>query len=155
VIAGDDEKPAASSSSKSEQEGALGGRRPAESKTLSLDAATTAQVDFVPNPPTAVGITPGEYQIVAVLEVPAETKLAADRWRGRAESGPIKPRVEERPARLTKANDENFNLSLARYYDATGDSRRALQYAEKASAVNPNPYLPSFSLGRSGSGWAT
>ena len=120
---------------------------PAASKTLRLDGETTAQLDFALDPTTAAAITPGEYQIVAVLEVPAEAKLAAERWRGRTESDPVKLSVKEKPAQFTKADEENFNLSLARYNDATGDSRGALQYAEKALAVNPKSIPASILVG--------
>jgi tetratricopeptide (TPR) repeat protein len=120
---------------------------PAQSKTLRLDGETTAQLDWALDPTTALAITPGEYQIVAVLEVPAEAKLAAERWRGRTQSDPVKLSVKEKPAQFTKADEENFNLSLARYYDATGDARGALQYAEKALAANPKSIPASILVG--------
>lgn len=106
-------------------------------ETVTLDDKNTFQLDYAFEPAGAAQVQKGEYQIVAVLEVPAETKLPSDRWRGRVESEPVKLKINEKPARLSKEEEERFNLDLARYFMTAGDVKNALDHAQKAMTVNP------------------
>jgi hypothetical protein len=49
------------------------------SKTVTLDAANTAQLDYLLSPNDAGQIAPGDYEILAYVEVPADAGVRADR----------------------------------------------------------------------------
>jgi len=110
---------------------------PPEAKTLTLDAKNTAQLDYLLEPAATSQIATGDYQILAVLEVPADAKVASDRWRGRVESGRVKLSIMQKPARMAPEEEEKTNLQFARYYQAAKDWTHALESAQKALAANP------------------
>jgi tetratricopeptide (TPR) repeat protein len=118
-------------------------------KTLTLDATVTAQLDYALEPEVAAGITPGDYQVVAVIEVPPQAYLQPDRWRGRVESQPDKLSVKARPARLEPAEQEKLELDLAGYFSVVGDPGRALDHAQKALAANPHSIRAQTIIGES------
>jgi len=110
---------------------------PPETPILTLDARSTAQLDYLLDPEAAGHVTSGDYQIVAVIEVPSDSKVPEDRWHGRAESEPVKLTVLPRPSRLTPAEEENSNLQSARYYLAAKNPQHSLESAQKALLANP------------------
>jgi len=114
-------------------------------KTLVLDQKNTAQLDYALAPESAAGLGLGQYYIVAVVEVPGDSNLAADRWRGRVESGPVELTIKERPARMSREEEENASLNLAHFYLATGEFKHALEDARKVVALNPNS-IPGYIL---------
>lgn len=122
-------------------------KRP-EATRLTLDADTKAQLDYALDPSAAAGVPAGEYHIVALVEVPADAKVARDRWRGRVESEPVLLRVAERPAQLEKSQEEKSNLDLAYFDNATGDWGLALEHAQKAIAANPHSLPATILVGQ-------
>ena len=118
---------------------------PPQLKAVTLDADTTLQLDYAVEPAAAVQVSVGEYRLVAVLDVPAEASLPADRWRGRVESEPVKLSVVAKPASLALPDEEKMNLGLARYFVAVGEPSRALEHAQKILASNPRS-IPAHTL---------
>jgi tetratricopeptide (TPR) repeat protein len=107
-----------------------------QDNTLSLEARSTAELEFGLGPDAAPQIPLGEHQIVAVLEVPDRASLPADHWRGRAESTPAKFNIVPKPARLSLEEEEKMSLQLGRYFNAAGEPAKATEYARKALAAN-------------------
>ena len=64
--------------------------RAPESKSITLEATSVAEVQYALAPQAAAQAPVGEHQIVAVFEVPAGLDLPAGSWRGRVTSGPVK-----------------------------------------------------------------
>lgn len=118
-------------------------------KTAILDDENTAQLDYALEPSAATHIPVSEYRIVAMLEVPPNAKLPADRWRGRVESEPVKLRIVERPALLAKTDEEKMNIDLARYYFTAGDMKNAIEHAQKALSLNPKSIAAYIIIGDS------
>jgi tetratricopeptide (TPR) repeat protein len=110
---------------------------PPQAKSVTLDAENTYQLDYGLEPAAAAKVLVGEYRVVVVLEVAAEAKLPADRWRGRVESDPVAFKVMEKPARLSPVDEEKMHLDFARYFSTTGELPRSLEHAQKVLAINP------------------
>lgn len=106
-------------------------------KSLTLDAKNDAEVDYLLAPSAASQLAVGEYQIRAVMEVSAEARLSEDHWRGRVASEPVRLTVLEKPAHLIAAEEQEWNLDFARYYQKTNDPAQALKQAQKVLAANP------------------
>ncbi|HKW62807.1 MAG TPA: hypothetical protein VJN89_09705 [Candidatus Acidoferrum sp.] len=111
------------------------GRFPAGS--VALDENSTPQLFYLLDPLTASQIIPGQYKVVAVLEMKDDGKPPGDSWRGRAESEPVNLSVIPKPAHLTSAQEEEVALQIARYYETAKDWTHALDSAQKALATNP------------------
>jgi len=109
-----------------------------QTKAITLGDTETAQLDYLLDPAAADEIAPGDYQIVATVETPAVSKVAADSWHGRVESEPVKLTVLQKPASMTPADEEATALQFARYYQAAQDWPQTRTFAEKALAANPN-----------------
>lgn len=120
---------------------------PPASKVLTLDARNTAQLDYLIVPETAARIAPGEYKFLAVLEVPADSNIPADRWRGRMESRPVKLTVTLKPARLAPAEEEKISLQFAQYYKAAGELAAMLQAAQNALKANAHSVFAHILIG--------
>lgn len=116
-------------------------------KTVILDDENTVQLDYALEPSAATQIPVSEYRIVALLEVSPNAKLPADRWRGRVESDPVKLRIVEKPALLSKTDEERLNIDLARYYFTTRDMKNALEHAQKALSLNPKSIAAHIIIG--------
>jgi tetratricopeptide (TPR) repeat protein len=119
-----------------------------EATRLTLDADTVAQLDYALDSSAAAVVAPGEYQIVALVEVPAEGKIPSDRWQGRVESEPVRLRIAERATHWQNSEQEKLNLDLAYYDYATGDWRSALEHAQKAIAANPHSVHAAIVVGQ-------
>jgi len=108
-----------------------------QTPTLTLDATATAQLDYLLDPAAAAQINPGEYEIVAAVDVPPGPNVAGDHWSGRVEAEPVKLSVAPRTSRLAPQEEENNDLQVAQYYQAAQDWARALEAAQRALAANP------------------
>lgn len=115
--------------------------------SVSLDDKTIPQLLYFLDPAAAAQVTPGTYEIAAVIEVKEEGSLPSDAWRGRAESEPVKLSVVTKPARLAPAEEETMNLQFARYYQATSDLEKALQAVQNALKANPDSIFAHILLG--------
>ncbi len=104
--------------------------------SVTLDEKTTAELDYTLSPEAAGQVAPGEYRVVAALEVPAEAKLPADRWRGRVESEPVELGIAAKAELMTKPEEEKLNLEFADYFAFLGDLDQALTYSLRALAAN-------------------
>lgn len=75
-------------------------------KSLTLDAKNTGQVEFLLSPSTAAELAAGVHQILATLEVSLEEKVPGDSWHGLVQSAPVMLTVVQKPAHLTRAEEE-------------------------------------------------
>jgi tetratricopeptide (TPR) repeat protein len=111
---------------------------PPSAQSIVLDAHATPSLDYVLESDASAQVAPGEYQIVAVVEVPREASMAADAWRGRAESEPVDLTILPSPAKPAAADVERSQLQFAYYYQKRKDWSRALESAQKVLTVAPN-----------------
>ncbi len=111
---------------------------PPSANSIVVDAHATPSLDYVLEPDASAQVAPGEYQIVAVVEVPREASLAGDAWRGRAESEPVDLTITQSPARPAAADVERSQLQFAYYYQKRKDWGRALESAQKVLTAAPN-----------------
>jgi len=112
-------------------------RAPATNSVI-LDDKTTPQLTYLLAPTAAAQVSPGTYEVAAVLEVKEETQLPAELWRGRVASEPMKLTIVARPAQLAPAEMEKLNLQFAYYYQAANDLPQALQLAQAVLAATPH-----------------
>lgn len=104
---------------------------------LSLDARKTAELKYAIAPASSSGISPGEYQLVALLVVPEAENPPAEHWRGQVISAPVKLKISPMPPSPDAAQAEQINLDFARFYMAGGDLRKALDHAQRSLTANP------------------
>lgn len=111
---------------------------PPKDGTLTLDATSTGQLDYVLDPAAASQIPAGDHWILAAVENPAGARMAPPgRWQGRVESPTVKVSIVARPERLPAKDEEKAELQFARYYQQIKDWTRALESTQKALDANP------------------
>jgi hypothetical protein len=121
--------------------------RLAQAKRITLTAQTEAELTFVVEPSSAERIPPGEYPIVAALNVPANRGATPGAWTGEANSDPVKVIIRDKPARLTPGDEEELDLHFAAYFYGIGDFVEAAKRAQSALAVNPNSIAAAIAIG--------
>jgi len=121
--------------------------RPAQAKRITLTAQTEAELTFVVEPSSAEQIPPGEYPLVAALNVPANRDATPGTWTGQANSDPVKVNILDKPARLTPGDEEKLDLYFAAYFYEIGDFVEAAKRAQSALVVNPNSIAAAIAIG--------
>ncbi len=121
---------------------------PAEKKLL-LDAETTVQLDFGLTPETAAAIEPGDYEVVGILEIPADANTPAEQWKGRCETEPLQLRILSQHPPSSAADKLRSELDFVNYFLATNQSGLAVQHAETALASSPDDIDAQIALGDS------
>lgn len=121
--------------------------RPAQAKRITLTAKTEAELTFVVEPSSAGQIPPGEYPIVAALNVPANRRATPGAWTVEANSDPVKVIIRDKPARLIPGDEEQLDLHFAAYFYGIGDFVEAAKRAQSALAVNPNSIAAAIAIG--------
>jgi len=121
--------------------------RPPAAKRIALTAQTEAELTFAVEPSSAAQIVPGEYAIVAVLNVPANSGLTSGTWSGRAESEPVKLVIQDKPVRLSAGDEETLDLHFSNYFDAVANFGEAVKRAEAAMKLNPHSISAAIALG--------
>ena len=109
-----------------------------QSKSLALDAASRAQLDYALSPDAAAQVPAGDYSVIAVLEVSAAPALPQDLWRGRVASQPVKLKISPIPAKPSPAEQATMNMHRAEFFSTTKDWGKALASAQKALAADPS-----------------
>jgi len=120
-----------------------------EAKSLALDASSKAQVEYALAPQAAAQIAAGDFEITAVLEVPAATALPQELWRGRVASNPVRLKILPVPAQSSAADQANLNLQRAEFFSTTKDWSNALASALAALAADPNLIRAQMIVGES------
>ena len=120
--------------------------KPPEASQVTLDAQTEADLTLVIEPAVVGQIPPGEYQIVAALDVPASSAHAPGIWTGQSESAPVKLTIQEKPPHLPAAEEEKESLQFADYSLALGDFAGAAKRAQAVLAVNPGSISADIAL---------
>jgi tetratricopeptide (TPR) repeat protein len=110
---------------------------PPPESSLALDARTTAEVTFVLSPEAAAQVTPGEYRVVAVIEVPADSG-PPDAWHGLARSTPVTITVLPASAGRDATAESQAARLRARYFAKVGDWKQSLADAERAVSLVPS-----------------
>lgn len=123
--------------------------RPSGAKRITLTARTEAELTFTVDPSSATQIPPGEYAIVAALNVPSTSSVPPGTWTGQAESDPMKLIIQDKPARLNLGDEEKLDLHFADYFYASGDFAEAGKRAQAALTVNPESIAAAIALGES------
>lgn len=121
--------------------------RPAQAKRITLTAQTEAELTFVVEPSSAEQISPGEYPIVAALNVPANRGVTPVAWTGLANSDPVKVIIRDKPAHLSSGDEEKLDLHFAAYFYESGDFMEAAKRAQSALAVNPHSIAAAIAVG--------
>jgi len=106
-------------------------------KSLTLDAASNAHLDYALDPQAAAQVPAGDFVVAAVLDVPAGGNLPAELWRGRVRSGPVKLKILPAPAELSPEEQSKMSLEKAEFFAATGDWPNALASAQAVLVANP------------------
>lgn len=108
------------------------------SKSIDLDAQTSAEIVYALEPGAASRLDVGDMEIIAVLEVPAGRDLPRDNWRGRVASEPVKMKISPLPTSPAPKELASLNLQAADYYAVLKDWPNVLVSAEKSVAADPN-----------------
>jgi hypothetical protein len=111
---------------------------PLQSKRLTLDATSNAQLDYALTPDAASQVPPGEYSVIAVLEVSAAATLPQDLWRGRVASQPVKLKISPIRAKPSPAEQATMNMHRAEFFSTTRDWSNALASAQAALKDDPS-----------------
>ena len=109
-----------------------------EAKSLTLDASSRAKVDYALEPQAAAQVPAGDFEITAVLEVPAGAALPQDLWRGRVASLPVRLKILPVPAQPSPAEQASMNMQRAEFFSTTKDWSNALASAKTALAASPD-----------------
>lgn len=107
-------------------------------QAVTLDADSTLAIDYALSPQASARVAPGQYSIVAVLDVPDTAPLARGQWRGRVTSGVVKLTITPRSAQLSATNQKTADMQSAEFFATTGDWRQALAFAERVVAADPS-----------------
>ena len=110
---------------------------PPQSKSLVLNATSSAHLDYALSPEAAGQVSAGDYSVIAVLEVPAAVTLPQDLWRGQVASRPVRLRVLQAPAQPSPAIQATVHMQRAEYFSTTGDWSNALASAQAALKADP------------------
>jgi tetratricopeptide (TPR) repeat protein len=110
---------------------------PPPESALALDARTTAEVTFVLSPEAAAQVTPGEYRVSAVIEVPGDSG-PADAWHGLARSTPVTITVLPASAGQDATAETQAARLRAQYFARVGDWKQSLTDAERAVSLDPS-----------------
>lgn len=111
---------------------------PPQPKSLTLDATSTAQLDYVLTPDAAAQVPAGEYSVIAVLEVSAAATLPQDLWRGRVASQPVKLKISSIPAKPSPTEKAAMNMQRAEYFSTIKNWNNALASAQAALVADPH-----------------
>lgn len=103
---------------------------------LVLDAKATAELKYALDPAAAQGIVAGDYNIVAVIEVPSAAGLSKASWRGQVEATPIKLKIMDAPPVLPDSGEEKRVLQFAEYFSEIGDYAQTLSQAQRVLQLN-------------------
>ena len=109
-----------------------------QSKSLTLDGTSNAQLDYALTPDAAAQVPTGEYSVIAVLEVSAAATLPQDLWLGRVASEPVKLKISPAPARPSAAEQASMNMQKAEYFSTIQDWNKSLASAQAALAGDPH-----------------
>jgi len=121
--------------------------QPPVAKRVMLTAQAEAELTFAVDPSLAAQIAPGEYAIVAALNVPASSSVTPGTWTGRAESDPVKLIIQDRPVRLSAGDEEILDLHYSNYFYALANFGEAATRAEAALKLNPHSIPAAIALG--------
>lgn len=121
--------------------------RPPGARRVTLDARTSADLTFAIAPSVAAQIAAGAYQIVAALNVPSTGSAKSGTWTGQSHSEPVQLSIQEKPSRLSPADEERLDLHFADFFFASGDFAEAVKRAQAALAVNPKSISAAIALG--------
>ena len=121
--------------------------RPPGAKGVTLTAQTEADLTFAVEPSSAAQIRPGEYAIVASLNVPSNISLKPGTWTGQVQSDPVELTIADNPARLSPDDEEKLDLHFAAYFYASGDFAEAAKRAQSALALNPRSIAAAIAIG--------
>jgi hypothetical protein len=110
---------------------------PPESKSLTLDATSHAELAYALSPDAAAQVPAGDYSVFAVLEVSAAATLPQELWRGRVASDPVKLKISPSSAQPSTADRASMNMQRAEFFSTTRDWANALESAQAALKDNP------------------
>jgi hypothetical protein len=110
--------------------------QPASAPAISLGADSLEILYFILSPETSQRISPGRYEIKALLEAPPGYKPRNGEWAGSVRSAPHTMNVVDMPANPSAAEAERIALSLADYYVFVKQWNAAAEQVQKVLAHN-------------------